>query len=232
MNNQSIKSSASSNTTDVSATESKTEPDKLVIPSRKIIESDKLEDNSVDKSAHLDIEATSSNSIRPTTAPTLRPITDEVQPAKVTPEDSANNKKVTSQDSASQTIDVKVTTSPAKNNKVDQQAPATPQANIDVDTLAEPSTVVETAKNDQKELEKLELDKKRQQQIDEVIKNHQYFVPIDSVARKKSIKVSLLLTVLAIIFAGLLIDLLLDSGAILLVQKIPHTHFFSNNLNN
>ncbi len=57
-------------------------------------------------------------------------------------------------------------------------------------------------------------------------------MPIDAIARKRSIKVSMVLTILVLALAIVLIDLMLDSGTILLVQKIPHTHFFSVNNSN
>ena len=68
---------------------------------------------------------------------------------------------------------------------------------------------------------------KRDQKVQEYIDNHQFFVPINSVAQKRSIKISSLMTVFILLLAIVLIDLLLDTGAIFFVQKIPHTHFFT-----
>ncbi len=68
---------------------------------------------------------------------------------------------------------------------------------------------------------------KREQKLQHYIDNRHFFVPINAVARKRSIKVSGLLTFFTLVLAFLLIDLMLDSGIILLLQKIPHTHFFS-----
>jgi hypothetical protein len=64
----------------------------------------------------------------------------------------------------------------------------------------------------------------------EDISNRQYFVPIRDSVQKRSIKVSIVLTLLVILLGLMLIDLMLDSGTILLLQKIPHTHFFTNNI--
>jgi hypothetical protein len=68
---------------------------------------------------------------------------------------------------------------------------------------------------------------KRDHEIQDMIDSRQYFVPIDAVARRRSIKVSIGLTVLVLLLGIILIDFMLDSGTILLLQKIPHTHFFS-----
>lgn len=70
---------------------------------------------------------------------------------------------------------------------------------------------------------------KRQHELESLIDSKQFYVPINAVAQKKSIKVSWVMTVLVFLLAVVLIDLMLDSGTILLVQKIPHTHFFSSN---
>jgi len=69
---------------------------------------------------------------------------------------------------------------------------------------------------------------KRERELEEMIDSRQFFVPINAVARKHSIKVSAGLTLLVLLLAIVLIDLMLDTGMILLVQKIPHTHFFSS----
>lgn len=68
---------------------------------------------------------------------------------------------------------------------------------------------------------------KREKEIQDIISSRQYFVPVDAVARRRSDKVSLGLTLLILLLSIALVDLLLDTGAILLLQKVPHTHFFS-----
>lgn len=70
---------------------------------------------------------------------------------------------------------------------------------------------------------------KHDNEVENLISSHEYYVPINAVARKRSIRASVLLTLLVVLLAVTLVDLMLDSGMILLVQKIPHTHFFSNN---
>jgi hypothetical protein len=79
----------------------------------------------------------------------------------------------------------------------------------------------------QKALEAAAAAEKREKELEEFIDSHQFFVPINAVARKRSVKHSALLTFLVLLLALVLVDLMLDSGLIFLVQRIPHTHFFT-----
>ncbi len=67
---------------------------------------------------------------------------------------------------------------------------------------------------------------KRQQQIEGYIENGEFKVPINAVARKRSLRVSLSLTLLELVLGVILINLMLDAGLIQLLEKIPHTNFF------
>jgi len=67
---------------------------------------------------------------------------------------------------------------------------------------------------------------RRERELQEYITSRKYFVPINAAGRKRSIKISFGLVFMLFILSAVLIDLLLDSGIILLLQKIPHTHFF------
>lgn len=70
---------------------------------------------------------------------------------------------------------------------------------------------------------------KRQQEIQSYIENREFFVPINAVARKRSLKVSLALTFVELLLGLLLLNLMLDAGLIQLLEKIPHTNFFNLN---
>ena len=70
---------------------------------------------------------------------------------------------------------------------------------------------------------------KRVKELEALIDSKQFYVPINAVARKRSIQYSSFMTVAVFLLAIVLIDLMLDTGMILLVQKIPHTHFFTQN---
>lgn len=81
----------------------------------------------------------------------------------------------------------------------------------------------------EKALKEAAAAEKRVQELESLIDSKQFYVPINAVAHKKSIKNSSLMTVAVFLLAIVLIDLMLDTGMILLVQKIPHTHFFGQN---
>lgn len=68
---------------------------------------------------------------------------------------------------------------------------------------------------------------KRDQELEALIDSKQFYVPINAVARKKEVKHSVLMTVIVLLLAIVLIDLMLDSGLIFLAERIPHTHFFT-----
>lgn len=134
---------------------------------------------------------------------------------------------------------------PAKPTPATAAAPAAPitsasdpenqnsSANSDnLENIADDTTSGKPTAETRHALEEATKAEKRERELQDYINSHQFFVPIDTVARKRSVKVSIGLTVLIFILGVVLIDLMLDSGMILLVQKIPHTHFFSVNANN
>jgi hypothetical protein len=84
----------------------------------------------------------------------------------------------------------------------------------------------EAATQPHKDAQSDPIDEKRAQELQDIIDSHKYFVPIDT-ARQRSIKLSFALTLLVFLLGLALIDLMLDSGTILLLQKVPHTHFYS-----
>ncbi|HEY4963155.1 MAG TPA: hypothetical protein VIH90_00475 [Candidatus Saccharimonadales bacterium] len=86
------------------------------------------------------------------------------------------------------------------------------------------SDKMKQADKGEQDYEKLE---KRHQELEKTIESRKYFVPINTIAQKRSIRVSLILVLLTLLLAILLIDLMFDSGMILLVNRLPHTHFFS-----
>lgn len=70
---------------------------------------------------------------------------------------------------------------------------------------------------------------KRDQELQQYIDEHRFFVPIDAVAHRRSVLNSARLTLLLFLLSLFLINLMLDAGLILLLEKIPHTNFFGNN---
>lgn len=69
-------------------------------------------------------------------------------------------------------------------------------------------------------------DAKRKQEINEYIENKEFFVPIDTLGRKRSLRVTIGLTALELLLGLALLNLMLDAGVIQLLEKIPHTNFF------
>ncbi len=68
---------------------------------------------------------------------------------------------------------------------------------------------------------------KREREVEDLIDSKHFYVPINAVARKREVKHSAFMTVIVLLLAIVLIDLMLDSGLIFLAEKIPHTHFFT-----
>jgi hypothetical protein len=77
-------------------------------------------------------------------------------------------------------------------------------------------------------VEKAQEATKRAEALEKYISEREFFVPINAAARKRSIKVSFMLTFLLFLLGIVLIDLMLDSGLIYLIQHIPHTNFFGD----
>lgn len=112
-----------------------------------------------------------------------------------------------------------------------------PQADADVAQAVEPNTTeepLEPTENDadpksgkpNPNVRKALEEAKREQEIEQFIENGDFFVPVNAVARKRTIKVSVGLVILELLLGLLLINLMLDAGVIELLDKIPHTHFF------
>jgi hypothetical protein len=87
-------------------------------------------------------------------------------------------------------------------------------------------TSIDAEKNSKEAKKFAEEEVKRHKEWQAYINSRKFNVPIDAVAHRRSVKVSVLLTIIVFLLACALVDLLLDSGLIILIQKIPHTHFF------
>lgn len=119
-------------------------------------------------------------------------------------------------------------TKPPVKKSVEAEPPKEDQSNTTNQNDTQNTAIAEPAPAPRKEYEAPVVnDEKREHEIEEIIDSRQYFVPIDAVAHKRSVNVSIILTILIFLLALILVDLMLDSGTILLLQKVPHTHFFS-----
>jgi hypothetical protein len=67
----------------------------------------------------------------------------------------------------------------------------------------------------------------REVELEKLIEDGTYMVPIDAVGRKRSHMYLMLFLVLAVILAVATLDVLADTGVVSLPSSIPHTHFFS-----
>lgn len=74
----------------------------------------------------------------------------------------------------------------------------------------------------------LELAAKHEEEVTKLVDSHQYFLPINSIERRRSKIVTLLGVVLILALGVLLVDLLLDAGYLRINGVKPFTHFFSS----
>jgi hypothetical protein len=74
----------------------------------------------------------------------------------------------------------------------------------------------------------LEAKAAREQQLEQMVTDGTYFVPINAVQRKRSRIYILLLCLLALVLAAALVDAALDMGLVTLPVDIPHTSYFSH----
>lgn len=114
------------------------------------------------------------------------------------------------------------------------EPPATPPAKTspvlegrNASTVANDATDLDPASSTQDpNIRKALEDAKRQEQIQSYIEEGKFFVPINAVARKRSVRVTIGLTFLELLLGVALINFMLDAGLISLLEKIPHTNFF------
>lgn len=106
------------------------------------------------------------------------------------------------------------------------EADSTDDASQDTPDEPEADPTNAGAKPSDADVRKALEDAKREEEIRGYIDKHEFFVPINSIARKRNIKVTLLLVALELVLGLFLLNLMLDAGLIYLLQKIPHTHFF------
>ncbi len=153
--------------------------------------------------------------------PSGEPKAEEAQPL------ATENRKVVEPVSADMKQEKQEEAAPQPAEQEEQEAPETPTDQpTPTEDVASPPAEGEPSADTKKAIEEAAKETARQQEIEKAIDSRQFFVPTGTVARKKSDKISALLAFLVALLALILIDLMLDSGSILLVQKIPHTHFF------
>jgi len=208
---------------------------RVIIQSRPIIASDSPAGND--------------SASEPTTAPTLTASKKVIVPISSGDSDKPESPKQEtakpeSKEAADQASKPATDPGPAKPAEEDEETPAAPAADPESDKEQESSASAPESSDDtdnesgddkkpspetQKAVEEAAKAAAREKEVEEYIDKREFYVPINAVARKRSVKVSAGLTVLVLLLAVVLIDLMLDTGVVLLVQKIPHTHFFTTN---
>jgi hypothetical protein len=159
--------------------------------------------------------------------------TKEAEEQKQTTASDETPKRADDDSSKDDVAQASVTPSPEKTQVAPTEPPKTEsESNSSTAPSDEPEDSAGTTRDKpnpetQKAIEEATEAAERQRKLREYTDSRQFFVPINAVAQKRSIKVSIGLTLLVLLLAILLIDLMLDSGTILLLQKIPHTHLFN-----
>lgn len=209
----------------------------VLINSRPMMSQNAAADGSADEQAVPESEAAA-----PQAAPVKRPVIAPLHPAEVAaarkareqaeagarpteasaPQDETEDAPSAAADPTSASSeDVPATETPADASEVTTEDEAISPESGSQASAKQPSAETRKA------VEAAARAAKRQEELDQYINSKQFFVPINAAAQKRSIQISVLLTIVVLILAFILIDLMLDSGLILLVQKIPHTHFFT-----
>ena len=111
-----------------------------------------------------------------------------------------------------------------------QDAPASPeepQETAEVEAEDTPAVRDSEAATSAAEAEADAAKQAREAELESLILSGKYAVPINAVSRKRTRMHVIFFSVLAVILALLLIDVLLDAGVVSAPDSVPHTHFFS-----
>lgn len=207
----------------------------LVIPKRTVINPTTVDETTDNSQENLQLKHVAKG-IEPASAP-------EVATAKA--EDTvANTSRPLTQEPATGNNDttpaaaVKASPEPVQKPSTTKPTPEqTPEADVPTDAATAPSEEVtpdatddtdsENKSPEHPDVRKALEEAKRQEQLQGYIEKREFFVPINAVAKKRSLKVTIALIIIEVILGLFLLNLMLDAGLIYLLQKIPHTHFFN-----
>jgi hypothetical protein len=112
---------------------------------------------------------------------------------------------------------------PADDKAATEESKAT---DTPADSGAAPEAPPSEINPDAAEAAKLEAEAKKQAELDKLVEEKTYFLPINSVERRRSKLVSLLGILLILALGALLLDLMLDAGFVKLGGLQAVTHFF------
>jgi hypothetical protein len=157
------------------------------------------------------------------------PIADDVEPTET--ETSSEQTEA----SAPETEDAQTEPEPVEEAPV--QKPAKPHLEPSAETISdvrkaasEPMPEVEVAKlpGDQTEVEKDVAVEKAEAEVQKLILSKKYFLPIDTVEKKRAERFVAIGILLSLILGLAWLDIALDAGIVHLNSIHPVTHFFSN----
>ena len=206
----------------------------LVIPKRTVINPAIVDDESDASQETVQLKHVA-KSIEPTSAPevTEPKADDSIIAARPTPQPVASTDAASTPQATSTETDAAPTQTPAPAKpapKEELEPEAQELQTEDTGDAGTPADAV-TTDTENKSLEHPDVRKaleeaKRQEQLQGYIEKREFFVPINAVAKKRSLKVTIGLILIEVILGLFLLNLMLDAGLIYLLQKIPHTHFF------
>jgi len=154
------------------------------------------------------------------TAKTIKPVSKDMKPAA---EEKVDNPEATppveTPEKAPETepkSEPETETPEPTSEESAQDAPADPPSQRDNEAAATAAEAAEAAARQAREAE-----------LEQLISSGKYAVPVNSADRKRTEHTSIALTIFVVLLALLLVDLMLDANIIELIQKLPHTHFFT-----
>jgi len=110
-----------------------------------------------------------------------------------------------------------------------ESAPAEATPAAETPAADDDTQPADAAQNDDEAAAEDAAAREREAEMQKLIDSRQFFVPVNAVEQKRSIRTSIWLTLLVIVLAVVLVDFMLDANVILLLTKLPHTHFFTPN---
>ena len=151
------------------------------------------------------------------TAKTIKPVNEDVKPAD---EEKA--------DAPAKSSSAETAETPEKASEAESEAPESTSDDSSQDTPADqPAQRDNEAAATAAEAAEEAARQAREAELEQLISSGKYAVPVNSADRKRTEHASIALTIFVVLLSLLLIDLMLDANIIELLQKLPHTHFFT-----
>lgn len=190
----------------------------LLIPKRSIMVPVSEAKTEAEPSAPIPITTKQeAKNLRPETAPEIAPTTTPI-PKPMEPPTASTPQPPASPPTASQP---RAQRPPEDSMDAQDKPEPTAAEDLEPENTDTPETKADP------EVRKALEEAKREQELQGFLDDREFFVPINAVARKRSLKVSIGLTIVELLLGVILLNLMLDAGLIHLLEKIPHTNFFN-----